>query len=69
MGVRQGMDTGAVSVPCNSCVYYRSYAKCEAFPDGISAEHIQALVEKPGTNCKAQYHFVREEEFFRKELS
>ena len=50
-GVRQSMDPGCAGVPCNDCIHYRGFAKCDAFPDGISAEHIQAVMDDQRVVC------------------
>lgn len=57
-GVRQG-DPGVVSVPCNECIHYLGYAKCRAFPDGISAEHIQAVEDDLTTLCGSGFKYKK----------
>lgn len=56
-GVRQ-MDTGAVKVTCNDCIYYRGYAKCEAFPNGITGDHIDAVMEDRNIECGPGIRFA-----------
>lgn len=57
-GVRQGMATGVVRVPCNECAHYHGFAKCDAFPDGIQGKHIGALIADPSTPCAEGFYFV-----------
>lgn len=49
--VRISMDSGARSVRCNSCRYYLGFAKCVAFPSGISKAHIDAVDRDPVAEC------------------
>lgn len=58
-GVRQGMDTGVVSLPCNECKHYYGYARCAAFPDGLTGDHIQAVIEDILTDCGNGFRFER----------
>lgn len=60
--VRLSMDPGAISPPCNRCKYYRGYAKCDAFPDGITSEQIGAVEEDQAVSCGAGYHFTPKED-------
>lgn len=60
-GVRQA-ESGAVSVPCNDCKYYYGYAKCAAYPDGISGEHMDAVSNDPITDCGNGYRFQARQE-------
>lgn len=55
-GVRQA-ENGVVSPPCNVCLHYFGYAKCAAYPDGISGEHIDAVSNDPTIDCGKGYHF------------
>lgn len=64
-GVRQTMDTGVISPPCNDCVYYRGYARCDAFPDGIESAHIGAIEKDTSTPCGESHHFVKTDEVMR----
>lgn len=34
----------AKDVQCNSCTYYKGFAKCEAFPDGIPRELLTVAI-------------------------
>ncbi len=43
--------TPPASPPCNQCKYYFGYAKCEAYPKGIPAEHIRAVMENQAVDC------------------
>lgn len=49
-----------VSLPCNNCKYYTGYAKCKAFPDGISADHMRAVMEGQTTECGDGFHFEKQ---------
>lgn len=42
---------------CNYCVYYQGYAKCKAFPDGISADHMRMVMEDKAIECGNGFHF------------
>ncbi len=58
--VRQSMvNLNSVYIPCNDCVYYRRKANCDAFPDGIPREHINAVIDNPNMQCSPQYHFIK----------
>ena len=61
-GVRQGMDPGVSGVPCNRCLCYRGFAKCEAYPNGIPAEQIRALMKDSSVPCGERFHFVQRKE-------
>jgi hypothetical protein len=57
--VRLSMPPGpGVWVPCNDCKYYFGYAKCEAYPDGLSAGHIRAVIEDQTIECGEGYHYT-----------
>lgn len=55
-GVRQA-ESGAVSFPCNDCRHYFGYAKCAAYPDGISGDHMDAVWNDLATDCGNGYRF------------
>lgn len=45
----------SVEVPCNSCGHYNNDGTCKAFPDGISGDHIENLVNALPSVSKAKY--------------
>lgn len=55
-GVRQA-ESGVISPPCNVCLHYFGYAKCAAYPEGISGEHIDAVLNDLTTDCGKGYCF------------
>lgn len=55
--VRISMNPGARSVRCNSCCHYRGFAKCAAFPSGISKTHIDAIDRDPTIQCGNGLHY------------
>lgn len=57
-GVRQQVSA-PVSVPCNDCIHYRGFAKCDAFPDGISAEHIRAVTDNQSVACAGKLKYEK----------
>ena len=45
-------------IPCNSCIHrIKRTLKCEAYPDGIDADHIRAVMEDIKTECGNGYFF------------
>lgn len=59
-GVRQGMNPGTRWIPCNDCVHkHAGRASCAAFPDGLTAEHIHAVMKDQNVVCGAGYLFER----------
>lgn len=59
---RISMNPSAISPPCNICRYYFGFAKCEAFPGGISAEHISAVMQDKTIDCGNGFHFEKRED-------
>lgn len=59
LGVRITMPSGPpVHVPCNECANrIRGKPACKAFPDGLTADHIRAVMEDPDTECGPGIHF------------
>jgi len=49
------------SPPCNDCKFYLGYAKCEVCPDGISPDHIRAVMADQSTECGNGYKFTPKE--------
>lgn len=59
-GVRQAMDPGTVSVPCNNCIYkHEGKASCEAYPEGLTAEHIQAVMDDLSAPCGRGFKYKK----------
>lgn len=56
---RKRMDPGVISPPCNDCIYYRGKAKCEAYPNGISGDHIQAVMDDLATPCGESFRYQK----------
>ena len=54
-------------LPCNYCKHYHGFAKCDAFPNGISREQILRVEENRNTICKDDIKFEPEEENEAKE--
>lgn len=54
--------TPPVSPPCNRCEFYLRYAKCDAYPDGIPADHIRAVMEDQTIECGNGFRFTPKEE-------
>lgn len=46
------------SPPCNDCAYYLGYAKCRAYPKGIPAHQIDAVMEDRAIECGDGYHYT-----------
>lgn len=59
---RMSMDSGAISPPCNRCKYYLGFAKCKVFPEGISVDHIRAVMEDQTIDCGNGFHFEKRED-------
>lgn len=49
--VRVTMPPVTTSVRCNDCAHYWGFAKCAAFPDGISGEQLDKVNEDPEMPC------------------
>lgn len=48
----------AVSPPCNDCAHkHKGKPTCDAFPDGISGEHIRAVMKDISTPCGSEFRF------------
>ncbi len=60
--VRITMDTGGVTPPCNACKFYLGYGKCEAYPDGISPEHICAVMADQSIECGNGFRYTPKEQ-------
>lgn len=58
--VRQA-ESGVVSAPCNDCVHYFEYAKCAAYPNGISGDHIQAVMDDLATPCGESFRYQKKQ--------
>lgn len=58
-GVRQGMLPGTRSIPCNDCIHYRGYARCDAYPEGISADHIQTVMDDQDASCGSEFKYKK----------
>ena len=54
--------TPPISPPCNRCKYYLGYAKCIAYPDGMSAEHINAVIADLTIMCGNGFRFTQRDE-------
>lgn len=57
--VRITMPPAVKSLRCNSCCYYQGFAKCTAFPDGISSEQLDKVDENPETPCAKGLKYKR----------
>lgn len=57
--IRISINPGARSVRCNSCRYYQGFAKCVAFPAGISKIHIDAVDRDAVIECGNGLHYER----------
>ena len=44
-----------ISPPCNRCRYYKGYAKCDVYPDGIPSDQIDAVMENQTIECGEGY--------------
>lgn len=55
--VRLTEPIAVISPSCNDCVHYLGYAKCAAYPDGFTGDHIRALLKNPLLECGDGYHF------------
>ena len=51
-----------VSPPCNRCRYYLRFAKCEAFTEGISPDHIRAVMADQTIECGDGFHYTPKDE-------
>lgn len=62
-GLRITMPPGpAVYIPCNDCIHrFTGRPACEAFPEGLVADHIRAVMKNPEISCGGSYHFLRKE--------
>jgi len=59
LGIRQA-EPGVIKPVCNYCVYYyKGKAKCAAYPDGISGEHMRLVTKDPTLPCGKYFHFER----------
>lgn len=51
----------AVFVPCNVCVHrIKGKPACKAFPDGVSGDHIRAVMADITIECGVGYRFEKE---------
>jgi len=57
--VRLEMNPGVISPVCNDCVHYWDYAKCAAYPNRISGEHMRLVTKDPTLPCGKYFHFER----------
>lgn len=53
-----GLPRNPPEVPCNECIH-RTEGKpyCAAFPDGLTADHIRAVMQDKGVPCGGGYRF------------
>lgn len=50
-------------VPCNDCAYRISKTPtCRAYPSGLSADHIRAIMEDQTIECGDGFHYTPKEE-------
>ena len=49
------------SPPCNICKHYFGYGKCEAFPNGVPADHIRAVMADQLMECRNEFRFTAKE--------
>ena len=50
-------------VPCNDCAYRLGLnAACKAYPQGLTAEHIRAVMDNPSIECGDGFRFVPKEQ-------
>lgn len=56
--IRISERSGAKSPPCNQCRYYRGFAKCDAYPEGISGSHIGEVEKNIDCDCGNGYKFT-----------
>lgn len=54
---RCSQDTGVRTLLCSLCDHYRGFAKCDAFPDGISGEHMDKVEVEPAFECAPGIRF------------
>lgn len=56
--VRLTEPMSVVTPPCNDCAYkHEGKPACDAFPDGISGEHIRAVMKDVSTPCGNGFQF------------
>lgn len=61
--VRCSMPPGPeIWIPCNDCKYNLGYAKCEAYPNGLSADHIRAVMADQTIECGDGFHYTPKDE-------
>ena len=61
--VRISMPPGsAIWIPCNDCVYrIGKTPSCKAYPEGLSGDHIRAVMEDQAIECGNGFKFLPKE--------
>lgn len=59
--LRMTEQIGVVSPPCNRCIHrFKDRPACKAFPDGVSGDHIRAVMADMTIECGVGYRFEEE---------